>query len=194
MLLWIDENLPREYLDVEDLAQGYEAVSLADVFFGRVQRRQYYDLWSYACDLMSGGVSVAKTHNYGNMQYAFPVWMKQLKSLQTPRMTRDGVVKKLALLTHASSRKTKEIFLPSFQMLFRNDTRFACKMITALDLSESEVKYLLGQKHLHKMKDILQCSEKTDENQEEIEIQETKQDKEQKEPKDDQKQPSIFDF
>ena len=195
MLLWIDENLPREYLDTEDLARGYEAVSQADVFFGRVQRRQYYDLWSYACDLMSGGVSVAKTHNYGNMQYAFPVWMKQLKSLQTPRMIRDSVVKKLGHLTHTSSRKTREFLLPSFQVLFRNDARFACKMISVLDLSESEVKYLLGEKHLHRMKDILQCSEKTKENQEEIEVQGTKGEEEQKEQqKDDRNQPSIFDF
>jgi replication factor C large subunit len=194
MLLWIDENLPREYLDMGDLAKGYEAVSLADVFFGRVQRRQYYGLWSYACDLMSGGVSVAKTHNYGNMQYAFPVWMKQLKSLQTPRMIRDGLARKLGALTHASLRKTKEAFLPSFQTLFRNDTRFACRMITVLDLSEGEVKYLLGEKHLHKMKEILECSEKTDEKQEEIELPETKKNEEQQEPKDERTQPSIFDF
>jgi len=196
MLLWIDENLPREYLDTEDLARGYEAVSKADVFFGRVQRRQYYDLWSYACDLMSSGVSVAKTHTYGNMQYAFPVWMKQLKNLQSLRMVRDGVAKKLAVLNHASSRKTRESILPQFQTLFRNDVRFACKMINTLDLSESEVKYLLGEKYLHKMKDIRQCSEKTDESQGEIEIPETteKDEGEKKENKDDQKQPSIFDF
>jgi replication factor C large subunit len=194
MLLWIDENLPREYLDMGDLAEGYEAVSLADVFFGRVQRRQYYGLWSYACDLMSCGVSVAKTHNYGNMQYAFPVWMKQLKSLQTPRMIRDGLARKLGALTHASLRKTKEAFLPSFQTLFRNDTRFACRMISVMDLSEGEVKYLLGEKHLHKMKEILECSEKTNEKQEEIELQETKKVEEQQEPKDARTQPSIFDF
>ena len=72
LLLWIDENLPREYLDVEDLARGYDAVSKADVFFGRVKKGRNYDLWSYACDLMSGGVSAAKTHSYGNTQYAFP--------------------------------------------------------------------------------------------------------------------------
>jgi len=196
MLLWIDENLPREYLDTEDLARGYEAVSKADVFFGRVHRRQYYDLWSYACDLMSSGVSVAKTHNYGNMQYAFPVWMKQLKSYQSPRMVRDGLVKKLASLNHASSRKIKEFILPQFQALFRNDSQFACKMINTLDLSESEVKYLLGEKYLHKMKEILQCSEKTNESQGEIEITETKEkdEEEKKENKEDQKQPSIFDF
>jgi hypothetical protein len=44
------------------------------------------------------------------------------------------------------------------------------------------------------MKEILQCSEKTDENQGEIEVQESPKDEEQKEPKDDRNQPSIFDF
>ncbi len=194
MLLWIDENLPREYLDTSDLARAYEAVSQADVFFGRVQRRQYYDLWSYACDLMSGGVSAAKTHNYGNMQYAFPVWMKQMKSMQTPRMVRDGIARKLGVVNHASQRKIKEVFLPSFQVLFRNDARFACRMISVLDLSEGEVKYLLGEKHLHKMKEILQCSEKVDEKQEEIELSEHSKTDEQKEQKPNGDQPSIFDF
>ena len=31
-LLWITENLPREYIDIEDLRRGYEAISRADVF------------------------------------------------------------------------------------------------------------------------------------------------------------------
>jgi replication factor C large subunit len=195
MLLWIDENLPREYLDVDDLVRAYEAVSKADVFFGRVNRKKYYELWSYACDLMSGGVSVAKTHNYGNTQYAFPTWMKEMKRTQSSRMVRDGLAEKLARLNHTSEQKSKEFVLPHFQALFRNNTRFACKMIPVLDLSESEIKFLLGEKHLHKMKDIVQCSEKTDEKQEEIEL--PTNDKtidEKRVERDDLKQPSIFDF
>lgn len=193
-LLWINENLPREYLDVIDLTRAYEAVSKADVFFGRAKKKRYYELWSYACELMSSGVSIAKTHNYGNTHYAFPSWIKEMKSNQSPRMIRDDVTKKIAKLTHASDRKTKEDTLPHFQSLFRNDTRFACKMIKTLDLSESEVKYLLGEKYLHKMKEIMQCSEKTDENQEEIELTgETIQQDEKKETSD-VKQPSLFDF
>jgi replication factor C large subunit len=196
ILLWIDENLPREYLDVEDLARGYDAVSKADVFFGRVKKGRNYDLWSYACDLMSGGVSVAKTHSYGNTQYAFPTWMKEMKSNQSPRMIRDGVVKKLSKLNHTSDRKTKEVTLPYFQSLFRGNTRFACKMIKMLNLSESEAKYLLGEKHLHKMKDILLYAQKADENQGEIEIATVvkKKNEEEKRESSDLKQPSIFDF
>jgi replication factor C large subunit len=196
LLLWIDENLPREYLDAEDLVRGYDAVSKADVFFGRVRKSRNYDFWAYACDLMSGGVSVAKTHSYGNTQYVFPTWMKGMKHNQSPRMIRDSVVKKLSKLNHTSERKTKELTLPYFQPLFRTNTRFACKMIKMLDLSEGEVKYLLGGKHLHKIKEILLCAEKADEKQVEIEITPALKKKKEEEKKEssDRKQPSIFDF
>ncbi len=195
-LLWITENLPREFLDVKDLIRGYEALSKADVFFGRVNKTRVYDLWSYACDLMSSGVTVAKTHSYSNTQYMFPAWLKQMKSNQTARLIRDGVTKKIATAQHVSNQKAKESILPYFQTMFRNNPRFACKMIKHLDFSESEVKFLLGEKYLHRMKDILQCAEKTDEKQEEITIttQQTKNKEEEKKESTDLKQPSIFDF
>ncbi len=195
-LLWIAENLPKEYLDASDLAKGYDAVSKADVFFGRVKKNRAYELWSYACDLMTGGVSMAKTHMYGNTSYGFPLWMKEMKSNQSSRMLKEGIVKKIAVLTHASEQKTKEGMLLVFKTLFINNPRFACKMIQKMNLSESEVKFLLGEKHLHKMKEIVQCSEKNDEKQGEITLSETKEkpkEEEKKEPSD-VKQPSLFDF
>jgi replication factor C large subunit len=195
-LLWITENLPREYLDAEDLVRSYNALSKADVFFGRVNKSRVYDLWSYACDLMSGGVSVAKTHSYGNNQYAFPQWLKQMKSNQSARLIRDGVTKKISTVNHVSDQKAKEAILLHFQTLFRNNPRFACKMIKHLDFSESEVKFLLGEKYLHRMKDIVQCAEKTDEKQGEIEMTTVtkKKNEEEKKESTDLKQPSIFDF
>lgn len=196
MLLWITENLPREYLDLNDLVKGYDAVSQADVFFGRVNKSRAYDLWSYACDLMSGGVSVAKTHSYGNTRYGFPIWLKEMKGNQSARMLRDGVVKKISKLTHCSEKKTKDGILPHFQSIFRTNPRFACKMIKRLEFSESEVKYILGEKYLHLMKDILQCAEKADEKQEEIDIEPSEKKTDEEEIKEDNelKQPSIFDF
>jgi len=196
LLLWISENIHREYLDIKDLVRGYEALSKADVFFGRVNKARVYDLWSYACDLMSGGVTVAKTHSYGNSQYAFPQWLKQMKSNQSTRMIREGVTKKLATLNHVSDQKAKEAILPHFQILFRNNPRFACKMIRHLDFPESEVKFLLGEKYLHRMKDILQCAEKTDEKQGQIEMTAPVKRKKEEEKKEstDIRQQSIFDF
>jgi replication factor C large subunit len=195
LLLWIDENLPREYLDGEDLARGLHAVSEADVFFSRVKRNRSYALWSYACDLMSGGVSVSKTHSYGNTKYMFPTWIKEMKNNQSSRMVRDSVVHKISTVCHMSDEKTREATLPHFQSLFRNNTRFASEMRKTLDLSETEVKYLLGKEHLHKMKEILSCSEKTNEKQAEIEaVTDKKLEKNEKEDSSEVRQPSLFDF
>jgi replication factor C large subunit len=196
LLLWISENISREYLDIEDLVRGYDAISKADVFFGRVKKGRSYDLWSYACDLMSGGVSLVKSHIYGNNQYAFPLWMKEMKANQSARFIRDSVIKKISTLNHTSGQKTKDMILPHFQTLFRNNPRFACKMINLFDFSESEVKYLLGEKYLPRMKDIVQCAEKVDEKQGEIEITTVSKKKKEEEKKEssDLKQPSILDF
>ena len=196
LLLWISENISREYLDIEDLVRGYDAISKADVFFGRVKKGRSYDLWSYACDLMSGGVSLVKSHIYGNNQYAFPLWMKEMKANQSARFIRDSVIKKISTLNHTSGQKTKDMILPHFQTLFRNNPRFACKMINLFDFSESEVKYLLGEKYLPRMKDIVQCAEKADEKQGEIEIITVSKKKKEEEKKEssDLKQPSILDF
>ena len=195
-LLWITENLPREYIDIDDMIKGYEAVSTADLFFGRVFKRQYYGLWSYACDIMSGGVSTAKSHNYGNVKYYPSTWIREMKNSKTTRGIRDSVVKKIGALCHNSYRKSKEFLLPHFKYLFRNDTRFAYRMKNRLDFSESEIKYLLGEKYMHKMKDILQFSGKTDEKQIEINVPVNNKEKEgnKKEKNREIKQPSIFDF
>ena len=65
-----------------------------------------------------------------------------------------------------------------------------------MDFSENEVKYLLGEKYLHRMKDIVQCAEKIDEKQREIQVEpvEKKGKQKEKEQDNDLKQPSIFDF
>ena len=196
-LLWIVENLPREYLAIDDLIRGYDAVSKADMFFGRVSKRQYYGLWPYACDLMTGGVAVAKTRNYGNDRYYPPLWMKALKSSKPVRGIRDSVALKLGRQCSVSVRKSRGFILPEFITLFQNDIHFACAMKRRLNLSEGETEYLLGEKHAHKLKEILECAMKTDDKQVEIEDVRSdmkKVDEGKKEMKVDGKQPSLFDF
>ena len=70
-------------------------------------------------------------------------------------------------------------------------------MKNRLELTESEMKYLLGEKYIHKMKDILQYSEKIDDRQVEIEVavsDDEEKEENKKEIKQEIKQPSIFDF
>lgn len=159
VLLWIDENLPSEYRDTNDLVKGYDALSIADIFLGRTRRRQNYGLWSYACDIMNGGVATAKTHDYPNERYNFPSWLREIKDSKPYRDTRDSIVRKISEACRNSENKSKGFLLTYFIHMFRNDTFFAVKMNQRFDFTESEIKYLLGEKHSYKIKDILRSSE-----------------------------------
>jgi replication factor C large subunit len=193
-LIWVNENLPREYIDVDDLVKGFEALSKADVFFGRVYRRQQYGLWSYACDLMHNGVSASKSHNYGNMKYYAPSWLKRLRESKSLRGVRDSLLLKLGRMCHTSRGKTNS-YLPVFRQLFRDNLRFAVNMKNRLELTEGEMKFLLGEKYEQKLREIQQYLERSDEKQ--VEIPESLPEKKSKNEKDESlevHQPSILDF
>lgn len=158
-ILWICENLPKEYIDTNDLANGYNALSKADVFLGRTAKRQNYALWSYACDIMNGGVATAKTHNYSNDSYNFPTWLKEKKGIKGNIDVRNSIIEKISTTYHNSNIKSKELLLSYFTFMFRNDTHFAIKMKNKFNLTEVEIKYLLGESHQLKFKDILNSQE-----------------------------------
>ncbi|MEK6921601.1 MAG: replication factor C large subunit, partial [Nanoarchaeota archaeon] len=64
--LWIDENLPQEYLDPQSLAAAYDCLSRADVFTGRIRRWQHWGFLVYVNALLSAGVASAKTERNKN--------------------------------------------------------------------------------------------------------------------------------
>jgi replication factor C large subunit len=154
-ILWINENLPKEYIDNNDLVNGYKALSLADVFLGRTAKMQNYALWSYACDIMNGGVATAKTHNYPNDSYSFPSWLREKKFVKDNSDIRDLIIKKINNNCHNSTKRSKDFLLSYFTNMFRNDTYFAIKMKNKFDFSEAEIKYILGESHKYKFKEIL---------------------------------------
>jgi len=196
-LLWIAENLPRQYRDLQDLANGYGMASKADVFLSRVARRQYYGLWSYACDMMGSGVAQVRTHEYGSVQYMPPSWLREMKQSKPVREVRDAIAEKLGRFSHCSTEKVRDMVLPEFRRLFAQDVQFACAMKKQIDLSEDEVRFLLGERNAQKVKEIMESCEKFEKQQV---ILESSPDKKNKKDEDvsettvDVKQPSLFDF
>jgi len=187
-ILWINENLPKEYIDIKDLTNGYNALSKADIFLGRTLRKQNYALWSYACDLMNGGVANAKTHNYPNDSYSFPNWLKQKKAIKSNLDVRNLIIQKISSNSHNSHKKSKDLLFSYFTNIFRNDIHFAIKMKNKFDLTESEIKYLLGKKQEKKLKDIMQGIE--------IDVQQSQEEfpKLNEEDSKEELQQSLFDF
>lgn len=145
LITWIDENLPREYNDRKELIRGFNSLSKADVYLGRVYRTQYYRFWAYSNDFMSAGVSLAKEHTHtGFNRYAFPTWIKKMTRSKVDRKTRSELSKKIAVHTHTTTNRVMEDIYPFFRYLFNNDPRFRHSMVNKLDLSRTQAAFLMG--------------------------------------------------
>ena len=165
LLLWIDENLPREYRDAQDRYQGFRYLSQGDVFLGRARKHQHYHLWSYAQDLLSGGVAVAKKRYYpGFTRYSFPTWLTEMGRSRNTRSVRDAIAKKLGTACHMSLYKTRILF-PLFQKLITCNTEYTASMTNLLDLTDQELLFLLGSNR-DRVKAILENKKNKEDNQE----------------------------
>ena len=147
MELWVDENLPYEYLDKGDLVRGYEKLSRADIFLGRVSRRQYYGFWSYAGDTLSAGVNTARMSNrYSHDRLHFPSYLSKMSRSKSVRAIRKSVDLKLAIFLHTSTRRVDLDVLPYVKHLLANDPDLRIQITKALDLEPEELGFLLDKK------------------------------------------------
>ena len=142
-MLWIDENVEKEYLKPEELARAYDALSRADVFFGRIRKRQHWRFLTYANTLMSAGVCAAKTERPKQFVKYTPT-MRLLKIWQTNRKyaPRNSIVEKLGRETHCSKRKTLQSTMPFVKQLFQQNKDFSVRLTQQLKLEEEELNWL----------------------------------------------------
>ncbi len=155
-IMWIDENVPLEYRG-EELKEAYEYLSRADVFLGRVRRRQYYRLWRYAMYLMSCGVQQAKKEaKKGFTRYRRPVIWQMLFQTRSKREMLKAVLSKIGRYSHMSRRKAVEM-LPVIKLLLNQDPEVAANVAAFYSFGESELEFLVG---AEKAKKIMEYIEK----------------------------------
>ncbi|HEY6238514.1 MAG TPA: AAA family ATPase, partial [Thermoplasmata archaeon] len=59
LLPWIEENLPRAAPSAAPRYDAFEVLARAEEFLSHARRARVWSLWSYASELMTGGVSIA---------------------------------------------------------------------------------------------------------------------------------------
>ena len=144
-LLWIDENLPKEYTKPEDLAKAYEMLSKADVFNRRIRRWQHYRFLIYINALITGGIAAAKQEKYKYLVAYKPtgrilkLWWANQKA-----MKKKTIAEKIASKMHSSKKEILKSTMPYLPVMFKG--KEMRKNITeGLDLSEEEVEWLKSQ-------------------------------------------------
>lgn len=136
IFLWLEENIPYEYQG-EELFKAYEALSLADVFRGRIRRQRHYRFMVYQNIFLSAGISLAKTApksgftKYQNPTRILKIWMSNNRN-----KNKNTIMYKYARKVHCSKKKAmKEFHLIKY--LLKNES-----LQKELDLSEEEIKYV----------------------------------------------------
>ncbi len=143
VMLWVEYNCPREYKNNVDIARAFDALSKADVYKGRIRRRQHWRFLVYVFALISAGVAVAKDAKYaGAIKYMqttrlLKMWQAKMKYGQ-----RKSIASKIAEKTHCSTKRALESSLPYLQQVFKNNVGMAAQMTEELDLDEKEVEWL----------------------------------------------------
>jgi replication factor C large subunit len=143
LINWVDENLPLAYAG-EDLCLGYERLARADVFLGRVSRRQNYGLWRYAGFLMTGGVQAARAaRRHGYVAFRPPSRWRRMGQTRKARSVRDSAAKKIARRCHVSAGFARAELM-GFVGLLLNNKKIAASLAAELLLDAEEIALLLG--------------------------------------------------
>jgi replication factor C large subunit len=110
---WIAENVPLEYPAPEEVADAFGWLSRADVFAGRIYRRQYWGFLRYQRALATAGVSLSKRErHHGFVRYQFPSWIRALSASKRTRGLLSAASLKAGRRMHESARGARWSSLP----------------------------------------------------------------------------------
>jgi replication factor C large subunit len=140
--LWIDENLPKEYKNPEDIEKAYNALSRADVFNGRIKRWQYWRFLVYVNFFLTAGVAMAKKDKYsGFTKIERPGRILKMWISNAKNDTKKKIAQKLSKITHKSAKYSFNV-VPFIQIMCQHDNKFHEQIAKDLKLDEKEKDWL----------------------------------------------------
>ncbi len=142
-MLWLDENLPKEYTDPKDLAAAYHWLSRADVFNGRIRRRQHWHFLVYVKNHMTLGVALCKKEKYkGFTDYKPTDRILTLWKAKMKYQKRTAIAEKIAQKTHTSKKHTIQETLPYLSKICKENKEMLREIGTEFELDKEEQDWL----------------------------------------------------
>jgi len=144
LMLWFSENLTVAMSHPDDINRGMEYLSRADLYLGRVRRRQNYKLWRYAKDLIAA-LGIARRHpNQNRSRYQFPSYLRSMSKTKESRANLKEASLRLGRATHSSIRTVKDDAIMRYSVLVKREPEFALGLVVNADLEKEHLKILAG--------------------------------------------------
>ena len=143
IFLWVEENIPQEYINPEYIEKAYDNLSLADVFYGRIRRWQYYRFYVYCYNLLSAGIALSKKEkNSAQIKYKPSSKLLKIWILNNSVAKRKSIAQKIGKNTHTATNKSFTDIIPHMQLIFKQKDKSAEQIKKELDLTEEEITWL----------------------------------------------------
>ncbi|MCK5321518.1 replication factor C large subunit [Candidatus Pacearchaeota archaeon] len=136
VFLWVEENIPVEYNGVE-LVKALDALSLADVFRGRIRRQRHWRFMVYEYFLLGAGVASAKKYNrtgwtnYRKPSRILKIWLQNQRAAK-----KKTICQKYAKRCHVSTKTAMKDFMLLKIILAKKEIR------KELKFNSDEIAYL----------------------------------------------------
>ncbi len=157
LFLWVAENVPKQYGDdLYDLWRGLEALSRADVIYGRIRRRMNWSLLPYFFNALGPGVAFAQTKRHKKAKWSYPEKITLLAKTKEVRRIREELASYLARTLHCSKSCVKTEVIPLLMFLAKERPQVFAKLAIGHKLTDEMVKYLSGSRY----KEVKQYIEK----------------------------------
>ncbi|AGK60672.1 replication factor C large subunit [Archaeoglobus sulfaticallidus PM70-1] len=154
---WVSENIPLE-MDGEELFRALSRLSRADIFLGRVRRRQFYRLWKYAGYLMTTGIQVIKKERKGGFtRYKTPSFWMKLGYSRGRREKLKKVLAKIGKHSHMSMKKAhNEMFYLIKALMERLDDERCARISAFYEFDKEDLEFLTNAKKAERIIKIIE--------------------------------------
>jgi len=138
LLQWLNENIPYQYEpSLVAIADAYDALSKADVFLGRMKRRQQWSLLPYALEMMTVGVASARERPpFKFVKYSFPQRIKLLAMTKKRREAMKRVASLVGRAIHVSRRLALLEVIPFIRLIYEENPEMGRKILESMGISE----------------------------------------------------------
>lgn len=122
--LWIDENLPKEYLTIEELSKAYHMLSTADIFKRRITRWQHWRFLTYIYTFLTAGIALAKHEKKnGFVQYQRSTRLLKIWIANQRKAKKKAIAEKLGDELHGSTREITQQILPYVRLMLQKNKK-----------------------------------------------------------------------
>lgn len=137
---WVDENIPRQFPMPASLAGAYDGLSRADIFDGRIFRRQHYGFLKYSGDMVASVGLRTNERAHGFISYQFPAILKRLSMMKGS--SKKATIAKIQEHVYGSRKRiAQELF---YWPIFLENDAHPEEWVKTFEFDEDELGFLLN--------------------------------------------------